>query len=805
MSSLEIAVVAAYGLVLLVLSVYGSHRYFMAYLYYRHKYNAPDPGRRRCDRAAAGHRPAPHLQRDVRGRAAHRRGLRARLPAGPAARSRSSTTRPTRPPAIAAGQRSSAGAPGARHRLHPPHRPAGLQGGRAGARPRDRHGRVRRHLRRRLRPAAATSSARRSTTSPTTASGMVQVALGAPEPRLLARSPRSRRSCSTATSSSSTPRATAPAASSTSTAPPASGAAAPSTTPAAGSTTRSPRTSTSPTAPSSRAGSFVYLPEVVAPAELPVEMNAFKSQQHRWAKGSIQTAMKLLPRILRADLPLRGEEGGVLPPHRQPRLPPHDPARHPACPSRWWCASATAAIEVLLLDLPFFVAATTERVRASTWRASGRSRPPPVAAHQVPALPHGARHRPLGEPGPRRRRGAARAPDRLHPHAQERRPGRRPAPRPERRYRVAVSLQPLLELALAAYFTLRPWSGSSTAGVWYSLPFLVLFQVGFAYVGAHERHRGAARLLGPLRPGAAAGRRRGVTGAAAAALQQLLVQGDRRRPSRSTGAKPIRSQKARAPAFSSATESRRARKPVARAAPPRGRAAASRPSPRPWQRLAGGAGGRRGPLPARASGAGGRRAPAAGPPAAGQSSSSRRVGVGLGVGEEVGGGVRRRRGRRRCARSRRVWPARHVLQGREVATAEAGRASRRGGPEGRHARPLPEALRPRATASSGRGRRASRVASTPSAPAPRSSSAPKRPVATASDRDAVPRGPPRRRAACRPPPARRRARAARRSRLAPRSRAARHDALAGLAVVGEAGDGLRAPLEEAVDARRGPA
>src|SRR5437764_15193634 len=49
---------------------------------------------------------------------------------------------------------------------------------------------------------------------------------------------------------------------------------------------------------------FVYLPEIVSPAEVPVEMNAFKSQQHRWAKGSIQTCRKLLPRILRSDLPL---------------------------------------------------------------------------------------------------------------------------------------------------------------------------------------------------------------------------------------------------------------------------------------------------------------------------------------------------------------------------------------------------------------------------------------------------------------------------------------------------------------------
>src|SRR5262245_34069813 len=33
---------------------------------------------------------------------------------------------------------------------------------------------------------------------------------------------------------------------------------------------------------------FVFLPDVVSPAEVPVEMNSFKSQQHRWAKGSIQ-------------------------------------------------------------------------------------------------------------------------------------------------------------------------------------------------------------------------------------------------------------------------------------------------------------------------------------------------------------------------------------------------------------------------------------------------------------------------------------------------------------------------------------
>ena len=49
---------------------------------------------------------------------------------------------------------------------------------------------------------------------------------------------------------------------------------------------------------------FIFLPDVVTPAELPVDMNGFKSQQHRWTKGSIQTCKKLLPRIWRSQLPL---------------------------------------------------------------------------------------------------------------------------------------------------------------------------------------------------------------------------------------------------------------------------------------------------------------------------------------------------------------------------------------------------------------------------------------------------------------------------------------------------------------------
>ncbi|MDQ3804384.1 MAG: glycosyltransferase [Acidobacteriota bacterium] len=50
---------------------------------------------------------------------------------------------------------------------------------------------------------------------------------------------------------------------------------------------------------------FVYLLDEDAPSEVPVEINAFKAQQRRWAKGVTEVALKLYPRILRARLPGR--------------------------------------------------------------------------------------------------------------------------------------------------------------------------------------------------------------------------------------------------------------------------------------------------------------------------------------------------------------------------------------------------------------------------------------------------------------------------------------------------------------------
>ncbi len=47
-----------------------------------------------------------------------------------------------------------------------------------------------------------------------------------------------------------------------------------------------------------------FVSDVVCPAEVPVTINAFKSQQHRWAKGSIQTAKKNLGKLFKSDISL---------------------------------------------------------------------------------------------------------------------------------------------------------------------------------------------------------------------------------------------------------------------------------------------------------------------------------------------------------------------------------------------------------------------------------------------------------------------------------------------------------------------
>ncbi|HTP51083.1 MAG TPA: glycosyltransferase [Anaeromyxobacteraceae bacterium] len=243
---------------------------------------------------------------------------------------------------------------------------------------------------------------------------------------------------------------------------------------------------------------FVFLPEVVAPAEIPVQMSAFKSQQHRWAKGSIQTAMKLLPRIFRSDLPRDVKKEAFF--HLTANvayllmipLAVLMPITVVVRVSHGW-------IEVLLLDLPCFAAATMSvcvfyvasqrEIRATPWQrvkylpflmALGIGMSVNQARAVIEAL--------LGH-----QTGFTRTPKLGVKTGQ--------SATARRRYRVAVSFQPLLELTLAAYFTLAViWVADR--GVWYSLPFLVLFQAGFAYVGLKSAAEGLRDVWSRLIPAA---------------------------------------------------------------------------------------------------------------------------------------------------------------------------------------------------------------------------------------------------------------------------------------------------------------
>lgn len=57
---------------------------------------------------------------------------------------------------------------------------------------------------------------------------------------------------------------------------------------------------------------FVFLPNSTTPGELPPDMNAFKAQQHRWTKGGVQTLRKVLPQVLKSRLPLKVKAEGFM-------------------------------------------------------------------------------------------------------------------------------------------------------------------------------------------------------------------------------------------------------------------------------------------------------------------------------------------------------------------------------------------------------------------------------------------------------------------------------------------------------------
>jgi cellulose synthase/poly-beta-1,6-N-acetylglucosamine synthase-like glycosyltransferase len=209
---------------------------------------------------------------------------------------------------------------------------------------------------------------------------------------------------------------------------------------------------------------FVFLSNVIAPAEVPVEMNAFKSQQHRWAKGSIQTCRKLLPRILRAELPLAVKAEAFF--HltanfNYPFMCVLSVLMFPAMVIRYnmgW-------YEMLLIDVPLFFAATFSvcaRIKYLPFLMSigiGLSINNTRAVIEALVNRHGE---------------FTRTPKyRIEGEADE---------WFSKKYRQSVAVQPLVELALGLYFTFTVFY-ALTNQIYGTVPFLVLFQIGFLYTG----------------------------------------------------------------------------------------------------------------------------------------------------------------------------------------------------------------------------------------------------------------------------------------------------------------------------------
>ena len=287
------------------------------------------------------------------------------------------------------------------------------------------------------------------------------------------------RSCSTATSCSSTAPAIARGASSISTARPACGAARPSTD--AGGWQHDTLTEDLDLSYRAqlRGWKFVFLPDVVAPAEVPVEMNAFKSQQHRWAKGSIQTCKKLLPRILQADLPLPVKAEAFF----------HLTANFNYLLMTVLCVLIFPSMviryemgwyEMLLIDVPLFFAATMsfcnfymvcQREIHKDWMTRLRYMPFLISIGIGLCVNN---TKAVLEALFDKKTEFTRTPKyRIEGDSDE---------WVTKRYRQSVTIQPLIELGLGFYFTATVFYALAN-GIYGTLPFLVLFQIGFLYTG----------------------------------------------------------------------------------------------------------------------------------------------------------------------------------------------------------------------------------------------------------------------------------------------------------------------------------
>ena len=244
---------------------------------------------------------------------------------------------------------------------------------------------------------------------------------------------------------------------------------------------------------------FIFLPDVVTPAELPVDMNGFKSQQHRWTKGSIQTCKKLLPTIWRSKLPFPIKleaTGHLMSNFAYLLLACLCVLLHPSTggPSGW--------LRTFLIDVPIFLTASLSvavfyicaqrELNPRTWMKEMLLLPCLLALGVGLSLNNA---RAVLEAMFNHKSDFARTPK----YGIE----RRAQPWRNCRYMPLKSLLPIAEIVFAAYFSYFVWFAIEHRQ-YLSLPFLLMFQGGFLYVSLSSLAQWWPKFsLSTARPGAA--------------------------------------------------------------------------------------------------------------------------------------------------------------------------------------------------------------------------------------------------------------------------------------------------------------
>jgi cellulose synthase/poly-beta-1,6-N-acetylglucosamine synthase-like glycosyltransferase len=240
---------------------------------------------------------------------------------------------------------------------------------------------------------------------------------------------------------------------------------------------------------------FIYMPEVGAPAELPVEMSAFKAQQFRWAKGSLQVARKLLPRILRSNATWAQKSEAFFHLTNNFAYPMLILLSLLLLPNLVY-RTEHGVREVLMIDLPLFFGTTLSL--AAFYMASQREIARFDHPDQEPGFPWAALARlplvlslgiGLSVNQTRAVYEAVMGKDTEFVRTPKHGILGKLNSWSHKKYRAARSLMPFIELSLSAYFAVAMVVAFNHHH-YLSMPFLALFLCGYGYVGGASLWQG---------------------------------------------------------------------------------------------------------------------------------------------------------------------------------------------------------------------------------------------------------------------------------------------------------------------------